>query len=168
VAKGISTAEDERLIRDDTADWGKRASAIFNVAVDGWEHLEADIARLLDHEWDGLRGEALSALVLFWKKDAYLPRAFRMLADDPEKFARAQAASALAGFARSTDREREKILRALGRTVHSDPEPFVVRAAYVGMLRLLAPDRKTSTLPDEDFTRDRDVDWKLLQPYLPN
>ncbi len=135
-----STPEDERLLQDDAAPWGPRAAAVRNVAADDLRHLEADVARLLDHEWEGLRAQAISALVMFWGLEAYLPKAFAMLAGDPEESARGTAAFALAGYARYTGESRDSILRALARAVQADPAPSVIRRAYVGMLQLLDPD----------------------------
>jgi hypothetical protein len=36
------------------------------------------------------------------------------------------------------------------------------------MLGILAPDRPTTTIPDPDFDRTRDVDRALIAPYLPS
>lgn len=163
-----STPEDDRLVRDDRADWGDRMSAIHNVAVDHLVYLEADIAKLLDHESDGLRATAILALVMHWNLERYVPRALELLRDDPEATVRMHAAVALGSYASGDARARPDLLRALALALQSDVHAGVARKAYVAMLRSLAPDLKTTTIPTVDFDRTRDVDRALIAPYLPS
>lgn len=162
-----STPEDDQRVRDSNAPWEERAAALLNVAVDHLEYLEPDVVRLLEHEMGDLRGQALSTLLFHWKRETYLPKAFKMLMEDPCEYARCGAAFALAGYLATTGLHRDRILRALARAVCADPESSVVYKAYVGLVRNIDPDRKTGEIP-LDIVRDRDVDWKLIQPYVPN
>jgi hypothetical protein len=50
--------------------------------------------------------------------------------------------------------------------VRSDESPTVRHAAYVAVLRAVAPDEVGSVYGD-DFDPDRDIDWDLLHGVLP-
>jgi hypothetical protein len=158
---------DENLVSDESADPADRSGAIARLAVDHRREFEPQFVRLLDHTEELLRLEAIKALVVFFRLDEYLPMAVKMLARDPSEFVRSSAAFALGAYAFAERREEEMILRALAGAIQRDSSTLVVYTAYRNLLRILDPDATTSHLTTE-IDRDRDVDWDLLRPYLPN
>lgn len=162
-----STPQDVLLLRDESADPWARAGAVTAVAADHLRELEPSLAVLLDHDSDELRGAAVSALVGRWAIAEYVPAAIGMLRVDPSHYAREDAAAALGAYVLQTPALEQRILRALAEAVLRDPEPLVVTTAYFSLVRVLAPERKTSHIAACRIDRDRDVDWTLLAPYLP-
>jgi HEAT repeat protein len=167
VSKTISP-EDLAVFADRTADPILRERALSRLAH--WEkgkydHLEPEIAKLLDDPDPGIRGAALRTLLYAWQRAAYFDRAMKMLLSqpDPAYSVRSDAAFSLGGFAQLTGQRRDEAIRALVRALRSDEDWSVQAACYEALLELVAPDRSRH-LPDE-FDRDRDVDWALLAPY---
>ncbi|HVG39187.1 MAG TPA: hypothetical protein VM870_07865 [Pyrinomonadaceae bacterium] len=154
------------LLQDINADPVERSSAMVRIGVDKLTHFKPVIADLLRHQHFILRGEAIKVLLGKWNLPEYVEEGVQMLRHDLEWSTRADAASALSWFAFATGKQTDLIARELVRSLKEDENRSVHEEAYSGLLRILTPERKQSTIPD-DFNRERDVDWELLKPYLP-
>lgn len=160
-----SKPEDDTLIYDENADPVERASAISRLTVDGFTDIEPLLAQILRHESLFLRSQSIISLLGFFHKSRYIDDAVQMLHSDPEWMARGDAVFALSRFASRTGEQRKPIIRELVQCLMRDENSAVQRKCYEGLLLLLAPERKRSSIPD-NFNRERDVDWELLKPYL--
>jgi hypothetical protein len=164
ITRRKSTPDHDRLLGDERADPVDRVEAMRCIAADRLMHLEPQVAELLEHANDMLREQAISTLVMQWQLANYVPVALRMLTGDPSPSARGRAANVLAEFVRYTALEKDTIVAALIHALKNDPHEYVYTDAYHGLVRILAPERKSSTLPDP-IDRERDIDWTLLAPY---
>jgi hypothetical protein len=159
---------DKELIYDENIDVGERASALFRLAVDGYSQMEPLLVSLLNHNESMLRGEAIKILLNGWNLPQYLDDAVKMLHNDPDDHARSDAAFSLGQFARYCEagiEQQDFIIKELIYQLINDEKPFVQSTCYDQLLGLLAPERGYVELPD-DFSLERDVDWKLLTPYV--
>jgi hypothetical protein len=60
----------------------------------------------------------------------------------------------------------DEIARALVATIENDPDVDVARYAYQAARVIIVPEGWFATrINDENFDRQRDVDWDLLAPY---
>jgi|GEM_PF-4769975 len=160
-----STPDDDRIVQDEAAKPLDRVSAMARLAFDQFHEFEPVFAELLCHPSEPLREQAVISLVGTWRLPQYLDTAIQMLHTDPIWYVRTSAALALRTYVQRTGQQRERICLELTRCVLHDPDTSVQKLCYAELLQLLAPERDWSELPD-DFERERDVDWPLLQPYL--
>jgi hypothetical protein len=158
---------DENLVSDESTKPSDRSGAITRLAVDRRLEFEPQFVKLLDHPEELLRAGAIKALVVFFRLNKYLPIAVKMLAKDKSHYVRSDSAFALGMYAFAGQRDEEMVLRALAGAIQRDSATLVVYTAYQYVLRILDPDADTSHL-STSINRDRDVDWDLLRPYLPN
>jgi hypothetical protein len=163
------TEEDVRRIADENVGTEERARSLFRLAywqLGEYDHLEPAIAALLSHRSATLRGAALKTLLAGWRRPRYIDDAIRILRtdDDLDWSARADAAFSLAAFTLHTGEERERIVRELVHAVRFDESWVVQESSYEQLLKILAPSRDQHF--SGEFDRERDVDWRLLGPYL--
>lgn len=160
---------DEQLIYDETINVGERASAIFRLAVDGYREMQPLLISLLTHKEEMLRGEAINTLLNGWGLAKYLDIALNMLINDPSYRVRSDAASALGGFALTTeegDKCKELIIQKLVDQLIKEESPFTRATCYEEIVRLLGVKMFLDAELSDDFSLERDVDWELLKPYL--
>jgi hypothetical protein len=159
---------DKELIYNESIDVGERASALFRLAVDGYSQMEPLLVSLLSHKEGMLRGEAIKILLRGWNLPKYLDDAVKMLHKDPDEDVRSDAAFSLGQFARYCEdgiKQQSFIIKELVCQLMKDESSFVRKTCYEQLLELLAPERGYVELPD-DLSLERDVDWKLLEPYI--
>ncbi|XYI02087.1 HEAT repeat domain-containing protein [Sorangium sp. So ce1128] len=165
--KGKSDSKDRQLAIDETANPQERAAAISRIGADRLHEYEDIFSKLLHHKEPSIRESAAMALVAYWGLSAYLDPVMHMLHRDPDLSCRLAASNVLCVFAgRHTagPSERELVLRALVQSVMQDEDPMVQASSYQRFLKLVAPDR-AAAVPDE-LDRRKEVDWKLIAPYL--
>lgn len=161
---------DIALLKDDNADPLDRAAAMSRLAHDLLYDLEPEMAKLLNHPHESLRGEAIRVLVGRWKRTAYFDKAFEMLRNDPEWNARCDAVYALgswARFAKAPKEEVDRVVRLLVDAFLKEEDDMVQKSYYRELLDILVPGSRRSREVPDYFDRDRDVDWELLKPYMP-
>ncbi len=159
---------DEQLIHDESVNVAERASAIFRLAVDGYTEMESYLVQLLDHEDDLLRGESIKVLLGGWKKEKYVDKAIEMLHHDPEYAVRGDTAFSLRQFVTGFEngqKYKERVLKELIKQLQKDENWAAQSSCYEETLKIITGERFGIKLPD-DFNRERDVDWNLLQPYV--
>jgi HEAT repeat protein len=116
----VSSDEDMRVLRDDTASPEARVAAMERLGADRRYDAAWPVERLRDHDSPLLRGRALLELVRTWRYETY-PQVREMLESDPGWEARAAAAEAvpylLQAFPAPGNREhfREVLVLALIR-----------------------------------------------------
>jgi hypothetical protein len=162
---------DERLIHDQTADWGERSSALSRLAADGHRDVEPVARQWLRDPDPDLAGEALGLLLRYWSRSPraheYVETAIRWLetAEDPDR--RWRAASALGSFLYlGGEYLEEEILGALLAALEHDEDESVQEQCYMSLLRHVAPEENIAfrRRGRHDFDRTTDVRWDLLAP----
>ena len=162
---------DERLIHDETADWGERSSALSRLVADGRRDLEPVARQWLQDPDPELAREALGMLLTFWRRSPhaheYVETAIRWLetAENPDQ--RWGAASALEDYqSLPGDHPKEDVLRALLAALEHDEDESVQEECYMALLRHVAPQENIAFLRrgSHEFDRDIDVRWELLAP----
>jgi hypothetical protein len=154
----------ERQLLDPNEDPVNRANAIACMQADGVVRHEELIASFVDHQSPHLRSAAIKML-LRWDRFGYLPLALDLLKNDPERVVRGTMTQAIA-YVAHVGQHFDEIARALVAAIENDPDPGVARYAYQAARVIIVPENWLDTrVNDENFDRQRDVDWNLLAPY---
>jgi len=158
---------DEKLIYDESADMVDRDSAIFRLAVDGYEEMQPFLENLLNHSQYMLRSRAIKVLLGGWGLSKYFDKAVEMLHSDPDYSVRSGACFALSQYASNFEdgrKRRDNIISQLIRRLLEESDVAVQESCYDELLRIIEGKRFHSK--NYEFNRNKDVDWKLFQPYL--
>jgi HEAT repeat protein len=161
---------DERLIHDETADWGERSSALSRLAADGRLDLEPVARQWLQDLDPYLAGEGLIKLLIYWRNSPrsheYVEVALRWLEIDEDPNKRWAAASALSECLYLRGTYAETIIPALLAALEQDEDQSVQEECYKALLRHVAPQESVALLDrgSLDFDRASDIRWDLLAP----
>jgi hypothetical protein len=155
---------DEKLVHDETADPVERASALMRLAADGRTDLVDTAIAWLSHPESMLRSEAVTKLLVFWRRENQFSAVLDLLYQDPDPDVRVAAACALSTFIEPVPSHRDEVLRALVHQLEQEDDRAAQACYYEELLRHILP---KGTVPDVPhlFDRERDVDWELLRPW---
>jgi HEAT repeat protein len=161
-----SKPEDERKIYDEGIDAVERSSAIARLRFDGYEGMESLLVKLLKHPSFLLRRDAVVTLVGFWRKSEHLNAAVHLLHKDRDETVRSGAAFALGEFVAPSGQQKTFVASELTKALKNESQPNVQEAIYKALLKFLEPTRQFPAAQTA-FKPERDVNWNLLEPYLP-
>ena len=160
-----TTARHERDIADESVDPLERIRAMQAVTFDRRYEYEPLLRRFVEHPHYVIRAEAIDRLLCTWDRADLLDRAIEMALHDPSSYARAQAVSALEGFASAHLNDEalsRRIVSVFVRSLRQEPEINVQMGAHAGILLLLDGNRDYAP---NHFDRETDVDWERLREY---
>jgi hypothetical protein len=163
-----STLEDEQLLVNESANPADRASAAESLASDGLIDIVSPILKQwLEHSEPMLREEAITLLLGGFGYEQYVEKAILMLHNDPYWLTRGDAAFALSSFAtrfKSAEKYKDKIIKELLRSLISEEDKVIQRKSYQSLYEIITT--KLLQFDKDEFDRNCDIDWNLLQPYL--
>lgn len=163
-----STDKDEIILRDEKASPAERISAATVLASDGFgREIFPVLEKWLNHSHFLLRGEAVWMILSGFGHQKYVEKAIQMLHHDENWSVRQYASLALAEFSKDYIEGRkylERIIKELLISLLNDQDEFVQRDSYKGLYKLIKSENEFSN--KNEFNKNRDVDWNLLQPYL--
>jgi hypothetical protein len=156
--------DDVRLHRlDDRALY----KAIYQFGRQGFVQARPTVETFLTHENPDLRYIALEVLTRHWHLEQHWETARRFLEQDDDTQCRMMGASALAVLRRNSQDTRT--LQVLARVVRDNSEKVGVReATYAAMREIIQYDpREQLRLSGRDLDLERDIDWNMVDSYLP-
>lgn len=163
-----STLEDEIMLLNENASPPDRVNSMKKLASDGFgDKVHPVLDDWLSHSHFLLRDAAVSMLLISWGQQKYLGKVIEMLHNDTDWSVRGTAATALSNFSKEYvegKKYEEQIIKELLISLLNDEDEFVQRDSYKGLYKLIKGERERSD--ENEFTRNQDVDWKMLQPYL--
>lgn len=163
-----STLEDEIMLLDENASPPDRVNSMKKLASDGFgDKIHPVLDNWLNHSHFLLRDAAVSMLLVSWGQQKYVGKVIEMLHNDTDWSVRGTAATALANFSKEFiegSKYEQKIVGELLISLLKDEDEFVQRDSYKGLYKLIKGECERSD--ENEFARNRDVDWDLLQPYL--
>lgn len=164
VFKSSYTADD---LRHDVIPPGALYSTIHDLGREQVMEAVPDIERFLTSDDPQLRYVALEVLTLHFKLQQHWETARRFLEQDEDSDCRRMGASAL-GILRKNTRDTDT-LRILAPVVRNAAENLFVRqTAYRAMRSVIQYNpREPLGKPSAEFNFPQDVDWALVDSYLP-
>jgi hypothetical protein len=155
---------DEQLVHDESADPVDRASALMRLAADGRTDLVDTAIAWLSHPESMLRSEAITKLLVFWRRENQFSTVLDLLHHDPDPDVRAAAACALSTYIEHAPSHGDEVLRALVHQLEHEDDRAAQACYYEELLRHILPREAVPDIPHL-FERERDVDWELLRPW---
>lgn len=162
--RGKQRPGDEQLVHDESGDPVDRASALMRLAADGRTDLVDTAIAWLSHPESMLRSEAITMLLVFWRRENEFSAVLDLLHQDPDPDVRGAAAGALSTYLNYAPAHRDEVLRALVQQLEQEDDPAAQAGYYEELLRHILP-RGTAPKIPHLFDRERDVDWELLRPW---
>ncbi|MBA4124418.1 MAG: HEAT repeat domain-containing protein [Acidobacteria bacterium] len=163
-----STQYDEIILRDESTSPADRVSAATVLASDGFgQEIFPVLEKWLNHSHFLLRAEAIWMILSGFGHQKYVEKAIQMLHNDDNWSVRKYASLALSDFSKEYvegKKYEEQIIKELLISLLNDEDGFVQRDSYKGLYKLIKGKRERSD--ENEFDRNRDVDWDLLLPYL--
>jgi hypothetical protein len=141
--------------------------ALVAIGKGGLVEAREDVERFLRAEDSEDRRAALIVLGLDFGLSEYAATALDFLQHDQDVYCRLTAATVVGALARNTG--DAEMLGALAQVVRSEREDSHVRkAAYAAIWAILAYEpRQQFAMATADFRFPEDVDWSLVDRYLP-
>jgi HEAT repeat protein len=134
------------------------------LAADGRTDLVDTAIAWLSHPESMLRSEAITMLLVFWRRESAFPKVLELLHHDPDPDIRGAAAGALSRFVEHAPSYRARVLDALFYQLTHDDDPITQRTCYKKLLQHILPKEAVPDIPHR-FNRETDVDWELLRPW---
>jgi hypothetical protein len=168
---------DRALLRDESASPGQRVSALDRLLADGDLSAAEDVKVWLSGRDQYLKQSALQALLRSMDRDCIglalewlKPGAFPASEGDDEYIdqdasAKMAAASGLSMYLYAAWLERQRVCQMLASTLMTSSDPGVQRACYTAILA--AEGVLFAEVPAE-FVRDKHVDRRVVDPFLPS
>ena len=165
-----SSPEDNLILLDETADVNDRENSATRLAFDGFfDLLRPVLDKWLINSEFLLRSRAITFFLGRIGDEKYYEKAVQMLQEDSNWIVRKSSIEALRTFSADFDKGKDYIQRTIKEmlyTLINDQDEAVQAKSYQVLHELITGKNWDIYEHINYFDCQRDVDWKLLQPYL--